>query len=243
MKINKESMSNNHSLTSADDTKADSDNDFQITRSTLTEQIVNRLRDMIIQNQLVPGEYIRERVICSQLNVSRTPLREALHILATEGLIELIPNRGAMISLPNAEEVEDMLQVLGVLEGFAGEKACRRAKPEEIAEIKALHYEMLAAKSRGDRLEYFKLNQRIHLAIVETARSQTLKDHRNLLNARLYRIRYQSNLHNNAWQTAVEEHNEIMGALENRDAQKTAMLLKNHLSSTWKNISQNVFKK
>lgn len=213
----------------------------EIPRSTLTEQIVNRLRDMIIQNQLIPGDYIRERVICSQLNVSRTPLREALHILATEGLIALIPNRGAVIASPSANEIEDMLQVLAVLEGFAGEKACLRATQEEIAEIKALHFEMMAAFSRGDRLEYFKLNQRVHLSIVAAARSQTLKEHHGLLNARLYRIRYQSNLHNEAWQTATGEHSEIMDALERRDASTLAILLRNHLSSTWKNIRQIIF--
>jgi DNA-binding GntR family transcriptional regulator len=217
------------------------ENNSEITRSTLTEQIANRLRDMIIQNQLKPGDHIRERVICTQLNVSRTPFREALQILATEGLIELIPNRGAVISSPSAQEVEDMLQILGVFEGFAGEKACQRATPEDFAEIRALHFEMMAAHLRGDRLEYFKVNQLIHLAIVEAARSQTLKDYHNLLNARLYRIRYQSNLQHDAWQRAVEEHNEIMDALEHRDEEKLAMLLRNHLSSTWKNISQTVF--
>jgi DNA-binding GntR family transcriptional regulator len=90
-------------------------------------------------------------------------------------------------------------------------------------------------------LEYFKLNQLIHLAIVEAARSQTLKYYYNMLNARLYSIRYQSNLQHDAWQRAVEEHDEIMDALEHRDELKLAMLLRNHLSSTWKNISQTIF--
>ena len=211
----------------------------KITRSTLTEQIANRLRDMIIQHQLIPGERVRERTICDKLNVSRTPLREALHILAAEGLIDLIPNRGATIAAPTGHEIEDMLQVLGVLEGFAGERACTLATAEEIAEIRALQFEMSAAFARRDRLAYFKINQRIHLGIVAAARSETLRTLHNLLNARLYRIRYQSNLQNETWQTATREHEEILAALERRDASSLATLLQKHLKSTWKNISQN----
>jgi len=214
----------------------DPPNNIGIARSTLTEQIANRLRDMIIQNQLSPGTHIRERAICSQLNVSRTPLREALQVLASEGLVDLNPNRSAVIAKPSAEEIEDMLQNLGVLEGFAGERACQRIKNEELTEIKALHYEMLAAHSRGDRLEYFKMNQRIHLAIVSAARSETLKMLHNLLNARLYRIRYQSFLRNQAWESAIDEHAEILKALEHRDVSRMATLLQNHLKNTWKNI-------
>jgi DNA-binding GntR family transcriptional regulator len=209
-----------------------------IVRLTLSEQISNRLRDMIIQNQLSPGDRIRERDICKELEVSRTPLREALQKLASEGLIELVPNRGAVITAPSAEEIADMLQVLGVLEAFAGERACESVTQEEINEIKALQYEMLAAFSRGDRLAYFKLNQRIHFSIVKAARSDTLLSMHERLNARLYRIRYQSNLRNELWGGAVNEHNNIMAALEERDAKKLSTLLRQHLRSTWEKVSE-----
>ena len=208
----------------------------EVNRLNLSDQIANQLRDMIVQNQLSPGERIREREICQELNVSRTPLREALHALASEGLIDLIPNCGAVISSPTVDEIADMLQVLGVLEAFAGERACSLITTEEINEIKALQYEMLAAFSRGDRLQYFKLNQGIHLAIVNAARSETLLSMHSRLNARLYRIRYQSNLRNELWGSAVEEHNDIMDALEKRDATKLSKLLRLHLKSTWEKV-------
>jgi len=209
-----------------------------LVRLTLSEQISNRLRDMIIQHQLSPGERIRERDICTELQVSRTPLREALQKLASEGLIELVPNCGAVITAPSPEEIADMLQVLGVLEAFAGERACELVTQEEISEIKALQYEMLAAFSRGDRLSYFKLNQRIHLSIIKAARSETLLSMHQRLNARLYRIRYQSNLRNELWGGAVNEHNDIMAALEERDAAKLSALLRQHLRSTWEKVSE-----
>lgn len=212
--------------------------DIELNRLKLSEQIVIQLRDMIIQNQLAPGDRIRERDICKKLNVSRTPLREALQKLASEGLIDLVPNCGAVITQPTADEIVDMLQVLGALESFAGERACETISQDEINEIKALQYEMLAAFSRGDRLKYFKLNQRIHLAIVKAARSETLLSMHARLNARLYRIRYQSNLRNELWGSAVEEHNEIMTALEKRDAEKTSKLLRQHLKNTWKKVCE-----
>jgi len=220
--------------------KQSNSGDKEINRIKLSEQTANQLRDMIVQNELSPGERIRERDICKQLNVSRTPLREALLILASEGLIDLIPNCGAVISSPSADEIADMLQVLGVLEAFAGERACSLITSEEINEIKALQYEMLAAFSRGDRLQYFKLNQRIHLAIVNAARSETLLSMHARLNARLYRIRYQSNLRNELWGSAIEEHSHIMDALEKRDATKLSKLLRLHLKSTWEKVYEEI---
>jgi DNA-binding GntR family transcriptional regulator len=208
-----------------------------INRLNLSEQIANQLRDMIIQNHFASGARIRERDVCKNLQVSRTPLREALRVLASEGLVELIPNCGAVITSPSAEEIADMLQLLGVLEAFAGERACSLITQEEINEIKALQYEMLAAFARGDRLQYFKLNQSIHLAIVKAARSETLLSTHSRLNARLYRIRYQSNLRNELWGSAVEEHNKILDALEKRDALSLSALLRQHLKSTWEKVS------
>ena len=210
----------------------------RLNKLNLSDQIANRLRDMIIQNELAPGDRIRERDVCEELQVSRTPLREALHKLASEGLIELVPNRGAVITRPSAEEIADMLQVLGVLEAFAGERVCAYVSAEEMAEIKALQFEMLAAFARQDRLKYFKLNQKIHLAIVKAARSDTLLALHSRLNARLYRIRYQSNLKNETWGSAVAEHERILEALENRDAEKLSTLLRQHLKSTWEKVSE-----
>ena len=212
--------------------------DNGINKLNLSDQIANRLRDKIIQNELAPGDRIREREVCKDLQVSRTPLREALHKLASEGLIELIPNRGAIITRPSAVEIADMLQVLGVLEAFAGERVCEYISDQEVAEIKALQYEMLAAYARQDRLKYFKLNQKIHLAIVKAARSETLLSLHARLNARLYRIRYQSNLKNETWGSALAEHDHILDALEQRDAEKLSTLLRQHLKSTWEKVSE-----
>lgn len=204
----------------------------------LTQRVADRLRDLIVQDQLKPGERIRERDLAERLAVSRTPLREALKILATEGMVTLAPNRGAVVADLQPDEAHDLLQVLAVLEGLAGELTCDRATEAGIDEIRALHYEMMAAYARKDRLEYFKVNQRIHLAIVAASRNAGLAETHGRINARLYRIRYRSNLRNREWHTAIEEHQAILDALTQRDGARLGNVLRSHLGSTWAKVSE-----
>lgn len=206
----------------------------------LAQQVAARIRDLIIQDQLTPGEWIREQALADKLRVSRTPLREALKMLELEGLIRLLPNRGAVVTELTVEEVKEKLEVLAVLEALAGKLACQKATDAELAEIRALHYEMLAWFSRQNRLEYFKLNQRIHLAMVAASGNRTLIETHARINAQLYRVRFQSNLQNALWSTAVDEHEEIMSALEKRDSTALAMHLQNHLGQTFFKFSKNL---
>lgn len=206
----------------------------------LTQQVAARIRDMIIQDQLLPGEWIREQAIADKLSVSRTPLREALKLLELEGLIQLLPNRGAVVTELTIEEVKEKLEVLAVLESLAGKLACRNATDSELAEIRALHYEMLACFSRENRLEYFKLNQRIHFEIVAASGNKTLIDTHARINAQLYRVRFQSNLQNELWGTAVDEHEEMLSALEARNSEALGRCLLNHLGQTFFKFSKNL---
>lgn len=208
----------------------------------LTTSVANRLRDMIAQDALPAGERIRERALAETLQVSRTPLREALKVLATEGLVELFPNRGAVVSNPDPVEVQDLLQVLGVLEALGGELACAQAGEQDVAEVQALHYEMLAAYARKDRLTYFKVNQQIHKAIVAISGNASLIETHARINARLYRVRYRSNSRNTRWDVAIEEHEAILAALKARDGAALSKILRSHLGSTWANVSEGLEK-
>ena len=204
----------------------------------LAEQVASRLRDLIIQDSLKPGERIRERSLAEQLAVSRTPMREALKVLAAEGLVELSPNRGATVAAPGPREVHDLLEVLGGIEALAGELAAVRASEREVAEIRALHHEMLAAYAREDRLAYFKVNQAIHGALAAASGNPALVEVHRRINARLYRVRYRSNLRNTSWHTAIEEHESILAALEARDARRLAAVMRTHLGSTWSKVRE-----
>ncbi|MEJ2170846.1 MAG: GntR family transcriptional regulator [Desulfobacterales bacterium] len=206
----------------------------------LAQRVAARIRVMIIQDQLIPGEWIREQALADKLKVSRTPLREALKMLELEGLIRLLPNRGAVVTELTVEEVKDKLEVLAALEALAGKLACQKATDAELAEIRALHYEMLAWFSRQNRLEYFKLNQRIHLAIVAASGNHTLIETHARINAQLYRIRYQSNLQNELWGTAVEEHEEMLAALTARNGVALSKCMLNHFGQTFFKFSKNL---
>ena len=150
----------------------------------------------------------------------------------------MLPNRGAVVCAPEPKHVKDLLSVLKVLEASAGEQAAENATDAEIAEVRALHYEMLACFERQDRLAYFKFNQAIHRAIVRAAHNEPLAELHTQTNARLYRIRYISNLKNGNWDTAIEEHEQILEAFTRRDAQALSQILRDHLGSTWAKVQE-----
>jgi DNA-binding GntR family transcriptional regulator len=200
-----------------------------ISRRPLHEEAVDRLRDRIVQGELSPGNRLNERVLCEQLGISRTPLREAIKLLATEGLVELLPNRGAVVAAIDAARLGQTLQVMGALEALAGELACRNASPDRIEEIRRLHAEMLAMHAKGDLAAYFRFNQAIHEQIVEASGNAVLANTYRQLNANVRRARYMANLSQERWDAAVTEHEEILNALAERNVQKLKRLLREHL--------------
>jgi len=201
-----------------------------IVRRPLHEEAADRLRDLIVQGRLVAGARLNERLLTAQLGLSRTPLREAFKVLATEGLVELLPNRGAIVSQVDPVRLSETLAVMGALEALAGELACRNATEAQLNEIRALHYEMLAYHARGDLAGYFKFNQAIHLKIVKYSGNAVLYNIYRQLNGTVRRARYMANLSRERWDAAVREHDEILAALGARDVKRIKTLLAAHLA-------------
>jgi len=201
----------------------------RIVRASLHEEVVTRLRDRIIEGDLRPGERLNERELCDMLGISRTPLREALKVLANEGLVVLLPNRGARVTRLTRRDIEDMFQVMGSLEALSGELACARIDDAAVAEIRALHYEMLAHYARRELHEYFRLNEQIHRAILAAADNPVLTAMYNSLAGRIRRARFMANMSPERWDEAVREHEQILDALAKREAGRLASLLCNHL--------------
>lgn len=197
----------------------------------LHEDATERLRDLIIQGEIAPGTKLIERVLCERLGVSRTPLREALKTLASEGLVALLPNRGAMVTPLTIAKVRESFEVMGALEALAGELACRNASDAQIGEIRAMHFEMLAAHARGDLAEYFRNNQAIHFAIVAASGNETLAATYRNLNANVRRARYLANTSQSRWDKAVAEHEQMLAALTARDGSRLQRLLVEHLGA------------
>ncbi len=189
------------------------------------------MRDLIVRGDLRPGERLNERLLCEQLGISRTPLREAIKFLASEGLVDLMPHRGAVVTALDTQRLAHALEVMGALEALAGELACRHASEKRIAEIRALHAEMLAMYARKDLAGYFRFNQAIHLAIVEASGNPVLATMYRQLNVNARRARYMANLSKERWDAAVREHEQILVALEKRDVPALQRLLRDHLAN------------
>jgi DNA-binding GntR family transcriptional regulator len=206
-------------------------NDIALSPRLLHEDAAERLRDMIVQGELPSGAKLVERVLCERLGVSRTPLREAIKRLASEGLVALQPNRGAIVTPLTLAAVRETFEVIGALEALAGQLACRNITDAQLAEVRALHFEMLACHARGDLAGYFRCNQAIHLAIVAASGNATLAATYRSLNAHVRRARYMANLSRGRWDRAVAEHEEMLAALAARDGVRLQRLLSEHLGA------------
>ncbi len=209
-----------------------------ITRRLLHDELVDQLRRLIANGDFVPGDKIPERDLCAQFGVSRTPLREALKVLASEGLVTLTPNRGASVAMLTEAELEEAFPVMGALEALSGEIACKRITDREIAAIAAQHEKMVGHWKRGELTPYFQLNRQIHEAILDATRNDTLKAHYRALSGRILGARYIANLSGDRWARAVAEHEEILDALRRRDGPRLAGLLKAHLAGKLETVKE-----
>jgi DNA-binding GntR family transcriptional regulator len=198
--------------------------------ASLHEELLSQLRELIVEGRLAPGSRVPERELSLQLSVSRTPLREALKVLAAEGLIELLPNRGARVRRLTETDVRNLFDVVAGLEFVAGRSACEKITDEGIAAIEQLHYQMYAHYVRRELSEYFRLNQIIHTALVKAADNSLLLSHYDSLNALIRRVRFSANLaHRDRLSEAMREHEAIVDALRRRAGEELGLLMFAHL--------------
>jgi DNA-binding GntR family transcriptional regulator len=200
-----------------------------IPRAALHEQVAQRLRTMLVEGRIAPGAKLNERELSELLQVSRTPLREAIKMLAAEGLVELLPNRGAAAVSLTETDILNTFEVMAGLEAQSGELAAQRITEDEFAEIQAMHFEMLAAYTRRDLSAYYSLNARIHRAINAAARNPVLSAVYNQVNARLQALRFRSNQDGAKWKRAVKEHEQMILALAARDGAAMREVALTHL--------------
>ena len=200
-----------------------------ISKSALHDQVAQRLRTMLVEGSIRPGAKLNERELSEHLRVSRTPLREAIKVLAAEGLVDLLPNRGAVAVQLTEADVLHTFELLAALEGLSGELAARRITDAERAELRALHYEMMACFARQDLSGYYRLNAAIHSAINTAARNPVLGSTYRQVNARVQSLRFSSNQNAAKWQVAVQEHAAMIDALDAHDAPGLRAVLVAHL--------------
>lgn len=201
----------------------------KLARQRLHDTVVEHLRNFITEGMLEPGTKLNERELCETLGISRTPLREALKVLESEGLIEINPNRGASVARMSELDIREAFELMSGLEGFAGELACERITADELDEIKALHYAMVVCKNQNDLPGYYQRNRAIHDMINLAARNSALRQTWLSLNGRLQALRFRSNYQAPKWERAVHDHEEMIQALEARDGKRLSAILRHHL--------------
>jgi len=195
----------------------------------LHEHAADRLRQMIVEGRIAPGAKLNERELAAALDVSRTPLREAIRRLAAEGLVELQPHRGAVAVQLAAQDIADTFEVIAGLEGLAGELAAARITAAELAEIRALHQSMAIAHARRDLPVYYRRNAEIHDRINVAARNPVLARTYRTVNARLQALRFRSNFDARNWERAMQEHERMVELLAARDGPRLRKVLIAHL--------------
>jgi DNA-binding GntR family transcriptional regulator len=195
----------------------------------LHEEVVGRVRAMLLEGEIPPGARIPERDLCEKLQISRTPLREALKVLAAEGLVQLLPNRGSRAAKLTDNDMRDLFEVCQGLEALAGELACERITDAEIAAVGATHAAMAQHYQDNDLLQYYRCNRAIHEAIVTAAGNPVLSGLYESVTARIRRARYVTPMTPPRWALALSEHEAILNALQRRDGLGLAHILRAHL--------------
>jgi DNA-binding GntR family transcriptional regulator len=198
-------------------------------KGSLFSSTTEGLRQLILDGVLPAGQRLKERELCDQLGVSRTPVREAIKALTQEGLLLALPNRSAIVAALNPEEVRSLAVVVAEVERLAVELACEAATEADLEGIIGAHHQMIICHVRGDLREYFKANKEFHRQIILSTRNSVLLWIWNLLSVRVDRARYASNLQPKRWPVAMKEHNEILEVLIARDAARASVLMKSHV--------------
>ncbi len=200
-----------------------------ISKRYLHDEVADRLRALIREGELAPRARVNELELSERFGISRTPLREAIKILATEGLLELLPNKGARVASISPEETDEVIEVVAGLEATAAELACRSVTDDEVEAIAAQHARMVEAWRAGDNVGYFTLNREIHEAIMAASRNATLQGIYATLSGRIQRARYAAHKTPEQWQRAVEEHDTMLRLLRARDGEALAAVMRRHI--------------
>jgi len=193
--------------------------------------VADRVRDLIYQRVLRPGDWIDEPELCVQLDISRTPMREALKVLHGENLIELVPRKGCRVRALEDDELLELFPVMASLEGLCAKLAARKLKPVDMARLQAIHAQLESCARDGDVDSYYEANREFHLAVQNLAGNRWLQRITGELRNVLILARHRQLTVPGRLQASLEEHRIIMQALQNGDAEAAATAMHDHLCS------------
>lgn len=203
----------------------------RIAPTALYQEVAERLRQRIFAHELTPGMWIDEQMLAEQYGISRTPLREALKVLASEGLVELKPRRGCYVTEISRQDLDDIFPLMAMLEGRCAAEAVKHAKTADFTALKTIH-ENLESAARDGRIDaFFEANQAFHKKIQELSGNRWLlsviQDLRKVLKlSRLHSLSLEGRL-----QQSLDEHRAILAAMLSGDAARAERLMHDHLLS------------
>jgi DNA-binding GntR family transcriptional regulator len=211
--------------------------DMLVTRDTLSDRAADRLRDLILLEELRPGQVLAERELAERLGISRTPLREALRILASEGLVEMEANRRPRVYDPSMEQLLALVDVLAALERLAGRVAADRISEVELIGLYQLVANLEGFPLGGDELEFFNMDMAIHAAVVAATGNQPLQKTHAQYNAALFRARFMSTRWRARRPLMNEQHRKIVDLLRDRNGEAAGETMHAHLMQLKINIA------
>lgn len=197
--------------------------------SPLPEKIAYQLRRDILRGKLAPDAPIKERDVAAEQDVSRMPVREAIRILAQEGLVLLRPSRSPIVARPSFKEVADQTEVLIALEKLSAELACRHASDADIDRLAEITDRIATEFDHMDPLDMFEVDMSFHRAIADASRNQALAETHSSYLARLWRTRYLAASQRRNRERVVTEHGRIISALRDRDPRAARAAIDSHL--------------
>lgn len=200
-------------------------------KATYHVQIADMLRDMIMTGKLKEGDKVNEGKLCETMEISKTPMREALRVLSVEGLIRLVPNRGAFVTKPEFEEIAEMFDVMSLLEGFCAHRACQKMTPRHFAHLEKLHAKLEEHFERRDQEAYIRINNQYHSLIQELAGNRTLNQIVDGLRKKILLYRFQSLNLPTRFAASIREHRDLLDAFRQRDCSRAKALMREHLQN------------
>ena len=197
----------------------------------LRDVVFKTLRQAILKGELEPGERLMEIQLAERLGVSRTPIREAIRKLELEGLVLMIPRRGAEVAKISEKNLRDVLEVRRSLEELAIDLACQRIQEEELETLREAQKEFAAAEAAGDAMEIAQTDEKFHEIIYSGTGNQKLMQILSNLREQMYRYRLEYIKDANKRQILLVEHEQILKALSLRHVQEARLAVREHIDN------------
>ena len=206
----------------------------------LSKKVYRILKSGIIDGILTPGTKLLEVKIAEQMGISRTPIREALRELAAKGFVKMIPNQGIIVSSDSIEDVREVMQIRGVLEGLAARLAATMINREQLAQLEALLQKMEKFTKKNNPMHFGDVDAEFHNIIVNSCGNHRLIQMRKNITEQAHRYRIKSLNVSGRLIHSIEEHRKIYDALKKRDSRKADKACQEHIENTLKNILSHV---